>query len=290
MTDQPPYPPYPPSDPDLPPSAATPPPTPPYGGYGTPPPPYGGYGAQPPPPPPPPPGGYGAPPYGGYGAVPPGPPIYDVIQAVKYGWGKFAQNLVPFLVLGIAGVVVSFGGGGIDLVFGNDGILDSQGAVNEGLAVVVTLAVNLLSMIASAVIGLALLRGALDVTSGVPVTMGSVFTRWRFWSIFLVGLLTILLTLVGLVLCILPGIVVLFLLWFSAYFVMDGERPLAAMSASVRLVKANLGNCVLLALLTIAAWIVAMCSCGLGLIVVQPVATIAAAYSYRCFKGDPIAA
>lgn len=276
-------------EPHLPPSAATAPPTPPYGGHGTPPPPYGGYGTPPGtppgPPPPPAPPAYGMP-VGPYG----GPPAYDVMEAFRYGWQKFAGHLGIFLPLGIAYVMLSVIPGLVDAVFGDGGILDSEGVMDRDVALTITVVANVVSLVSSIVLYLALTRAAIDAVTGEPVSLARSFGRWRFWPMVFVGLLLTLMFLGGLILCVIPGFVLLFFGWFAPYLTMSGASPADAISRSFSLVKQHLGDSLLLALLVIVATIVATCTCGIGFIVVAPVTTVATVYTLRHFAGEPIAA
>jgi uncharacterized membrane protein len=276
MSDQPPYPP---SDPNLPPSAATPPPTPPYGG---------GYGTPPPSPPS----------YGGYGAPPTGPQPYDVIAAVKYGWKKFTENVGAFLVIGLLAILIpgvlsslgSLGSSASDTVIENPGVSDLVKITVGGGSGFVGFLANLAAQVASLVMTAALVRGALDVTEGRKASVGAMFSRWSFLTILVLSLLVGLATTVGLIMCILPGIAVLFFTYFSTYFVVDeGQGVIDAIKSSLRFTADNAGNLLLLLLLTILICILGLCACFVGLLVAVPVTTIAAAYTFKVLLGQPVA-
>jgi uncharacterized membrane protein len=279
MSDQPPYPP---EDPKLPPSAATPPPTPPYGGsYGT-----------PPPPPPPTHDGEGG--YGGYGY-----PAYDVIVAVKYGWKKFSENVGAFLVLGllailIPGVLSTFGSLGSstsESVIDNPGVSDFVKITVGGGSGVAGFLSNVAAQVASLVMTAALVRGALDVTEGRKASVSAMFSRWSFPTILVLSLLVGLATTIGLVMCVLPGLAVMFFTYFSTYFVVDeGQGVIDAIKSSLRFTADNAGNLLLLFLLAFVIVILGICACFVGLLVAIPVTTIAAAYTFKVLRNQPVAA
>ena len=63
-----------------------------------------------------------------------------------------------------------------------------------------------------------------------------------------------------------------------------------AISDSVKLVSSNVGDSLLLALLSILVLIAGAIALLVGLIVAYPVTALAAAYAYRTFRGQPVAA
>ena len=63
-----------------------------------------------------------------------------------------------------------------------------------------------------------------------------------------------------------------------------------AITSSVKLVSANLGQALLLALLSFVIVLIGACLCGVGLLVAYPVVTIATAYAYKKFRNQPVAA
>ena len=99
------------------------------------------------------------------------------------------------------------------------------------------------------------------------------------------------LTFIGFILCIIPGIVVIFLTSYTLYFVVDrGLGAVDAIKASFNMVKDNAGVLILFFLATVAAWIVGTCACLVGLLVAIPVVIIAQAYTFRTLNGDPVTA
>lgn len=271
-------PPYPPSDPDLPP----------FGGGTPPPPPPGGYGTPPPPPPPS---------YGGYGAPPTGPQPYDVIEAVKYGWKKFAQNAGPFLIMGLLTLVVVGVLSTIGSVLGGDfdtsGTSGTQYGVSAGIGAgfsVLGTIFNILANIVGVFLTAALTRGALDATEGRKVEIGAMFTRWNAGQILILAILVGIGTMIGFILCILPGLVLAFFTWFANYFVVgEGQGAIAAIKSSFRFTADNIGNLILLFLLAVVIVILGACACLVGLLVAIPVTTIAGAFTFKVLRGQPVA-
>ena len=69
-----------------------------------------------------------------------------------------------------------------------------------------------------------------------------------------------------------------------------GLSPIQALSASFELVKANLGQSLLLAVLAVLILIVGACLCLIGLLAAYPIVALATAYAYKRFHDLPVAA
>lgn len=240
--------------------------------------------------PPPPPGPFDS---GSYGA--PVPPQFDVIAAVKYGWSKFSQNAGTFVLLGLLAFLVplaiQFVG---QLVQGGASIagdeLDSSGgfavATGGGVAgFVFSLAANVVGLFFNA----ALVRAALDAAEGRQTSIGEAFTRWDKVQVVVLALLVGLMTTVGLILCVLPGIVVMFFTWFATYFVVAGARATEAIGSSFRFTADHFGSVFLLFLLCVLVTIAGACAFCVGLLVAVPVTVIASAYAFKVLQGLPVA-
>ena len=87
----------------------------------------------------------------------------------------------------------------------------------------------------------------------------------------------------GLILCIIPGLLVMFFTWFYGFFIVDkGADPIESISASFEMVKSNAGVLLLFLLVSI---VITFLTCGLAAGVVW----IATAYMYKSILGEPIA-
>ena len=105
---------------------------------------------------------------------------------------------------------------------------------------------------------------------------------------------------VGLILCVIPGLIAGFLLQFYGYAIIDRKSdsvttapqssPPGAMRASFEVVAANIGPLILLAVLCFVVNLAGALLCGIGLLVTLPVTAIAIAYAWRYFSGGRIAA
>ncbi|MBW0017581.1 MAG: hypothetical protein JO236_08570 [Mycobacterium sp.] len=283
---------------------------PPSYGYGAPPQPPGyggtpGYGGAP---------GYGGPPgyegapgYGGppgYGAPPAGYPPqpgeqFNVGDAFKWAWSKFGENAVALIV---AYVIYRAILGGLNLVYRLlDGVLESAGttttdsghvSTSPGWAIVsavILLIVYLVTLAVEFFTWTALITGCLDIADGRPVTIGSFFRPRNFGPAILAGLLVGLITTVGFILLIIPGVIFAFLAALTFFFVVDRSLgPVDAMKASIATVRANVGQVLLALLATIGTTILGFLACCVGLIVAVPLNTLIWTYTYRKLSGGQV--
>lgn len=276
---------------------------------------------QPPPPPPPSqPEGYGqpaAPNYGqpaygqpSYGEVPP-PPGYgaggvggaepfSVGNAFSYGWSKFQANIGPIILLTLAILAVSIIiqlissaftsglGGQVTTEFNPDtGQFETSGGGFFGLAFFVSLLFSMVSYVVTLLIQAAITKGALDLTHGRKIDLGSMFNGLNIPQIVIAAIIVGAATFIGLVLCFLPGLVVMFFTSFTMYFLIDKNLPaMDAIKASVAFVRENAGTLLVFFLACLAAYFVGALLCGIGLLVAIPVVIIAQAYTYRTLQGE----
>lgn len=271
MSDQPPYPPQNPNQPGW----GQQPPPPPGGGQG--------WGQQPPPPP-----GWTPPPGGPYGA----PPQFDPTTAIKYGWRAFQQHtavllgvsvlvlLVP-IALQIVGTVV---GGGQTFEFkveaGEDPTFDFNG---------LTLVFNLVSSVVSMILAAVAVRVVLDIVDGHQVSLDNTFGRVNFGQVIIAAILLGIGTTIGLMLCFLPGLVLLFLSYFTNFFIVGkGQSAITAIKSSFSLTSSHIGPLLLLSLLCALVVLAGVLACCVGLLVAYPVVMVASAYAFRFLQKEPI--
>lgn len=254
-------------------------------------------------PPPTPPGPPSGPP-GGYGYGPPAP-VWNVGDALTYGWRKFQDNLAPILlatvamfgailVLVVLWVVVqaSVLGGSSEVTIDPDtGNLETSGGPSLLLSLLLAaLFVGALFVVAQ-VLGAMLVRAGLDVTDGRRLTTAGIFTIPQVGPVLVAALMIGAAVFVGTLLCYLPGLVVGFVTQYTLYFMLDQDlAPLDAIRASVTLVKDNLGTTLLWYVVGGLVGGAGAILCGVGLLLTLPIALIGTAYTYRTLTGRPVAA
>ncbi|GAA4700559.1 hypothetical protein [Nocardioides conyzicola] len=258
-----------------------------------PPPPTGGYGEAPPPPPPGPP----APPAGG--------DSYNLGNALSYGWTKFQANfgqiVVAVLVLVVAVAVVQIVGYLVSnavrcdpkITYNSDGTFDTDTCSGGlfALSTFVSLLFSAAAFIVSMIISAGIVRGALDITEGRQLDPKTLLRTDNLVPVIVASLIIGVATFVGLVLCILPGIVVIFLTQYTIYFIVDkGLEPVEAIKASIAFTTQNLGNVLVWYIVGGIIALVGFAICFVGALVSVPVVIIGTAYTYKTLNNEPVAA
>lgn len=241
------------------------------------------------PPPPPPPGGYGSPPpAGGYGyGGPAGTPPYSVGNAVSYGWQKFQANAGQII---IAGVVIFVAVAAFQVV----SLIVRGAIIDYDSGIFLQLFVSALSFflyyVVQQIISAGVIRGSLGITQGRAFEFTEVFKTDKIGPVIVTSLISGAIVFVGFILCILPGIVASFMLYYALYFVIDRDmEPIDAIKASFDLVKNNVGEALLWAIVAFALTIAGAIACGVGLIVAIPVTIIGTAYTFKKLTGQEVA-
>ncbi|MGI9602872.1 MAG: hypothetical protein ACR2QE_13385, partial [Acidimicrobiales bacterium] len=192
----------------------------------------------------------------------------DIGKALSYGWNGFVQNIGTIIVLFL--VIV-----GVQVVFNIIGQSLSSDNVILGLIVYA------IGWIVSLMISVGLIRAGLAIVAGQKPEVGMLFQGDHIGAYFLASLLVGLMTMVGLLLCVIPGLLVLFFTFFYGFFIVDKNMgPTDGISASYNLVKGNAGN--LLGFMLVAI-ILLLVTCGLA----SPIVWIAGTYVYKTLLGEP---
>ena len=246
------------------------------------------YGSTPPPSgdfPPPPPGGYPPAPPGG------GSP-YSAPDAIGYGWRKFQANAGAMVLATVLVVAVT-----VALAFIAESIAPSPSMVGydggfefDGGGLAASLVVQTIIGAAGYFFIAMFSMGALHVVDGKKFEIAAAFAPLKFPKILLTGLVLSIATTIGFALCVLPGIIFAIFSYFTIYFVIDkDEDPFQAIQSSFKLVGDNFGNALLSGLLSVLVLLGGALLCLVGLLAAIPIATIAGAYAYRRFQGQPVA-
>jgi uncharacterized membrane protein len=285
-----------------PPPPPPPPPTPPA-------PPAPPAGATPPPPPAPP-----------AGASPPPPPAPDAVPASggnssqvdvgnAFSWAiaKFQQHAavlvglaaVVFVLHAIQSVITNVLVNNANNNCVNTSITqDGNGNVNISNGCATGLFANLgitlvLSIVFSILIALATVgvyRAAIRRTQGVTPSFDQLTTGENLGAYIAVAIVYFLASTVGILFCILPGLIIIFLFQFSPFYALDkGQGVGEAFGNSYRAVTANFVPVLLAALVNIVASILSGFLFGLLSLVVLPFASLFTAHIYRQLNREPIA-
>lgn len=231
---------------------------------------------------------YGQPAYGqpGFGQQDPyAPPVgpFSPTQSFGWAWKQFTGNVGLFLVLGLLAVVPS---GVVEGYFSwNTGIAsDTFALVLAPLQLVASIVGSVVSFLFSVVAA----RAAVVAARGQRPTIGSAFEGVNWVQALIAAVLTSVILQVGLMLCILPGLVAAFFLVFAASAV--AVRPeadgIAALATSFKVSSENVGHTLVLFLLSALACIVGLAACCVGIVVAIPVITFAITHAFLRLQGE----
>jgi uncharacterized membrane protein len=219
--------------------------------------------------------------------MPGGGGVFSVGNALRFGWNRFKEN--PGIWIGVA-VLMYLVSALLNAPFGNFNVSVNDSsysstsfADNFGILSIIGI---LVSSITGYLIQAVFVRGALGEADRRKPGFGDFFQIPNIGQVLIAGLLVSVVTFVGIILCIIPGLIFAFLAMFTFHFVIDqGQDAVTAVKSSINLVKANVGPLLLLVLALIGINILGLCACLVGLLVTGPVSIIATAYAYRTLIG-----
>jgi uncharacterized membrane protein len=219
-------------------------------------------------PPPPPPQPPWSPPPGGDRSP-------DAGTALSYGWQKFQQNVSVLLIAVLIPV-------GVQLVLSIIG----RAVVNS---VFVEILFQIIGIALSAAAGIGIYRVALQITAGEPASIAKAFDydRWAEWIIF--SIIFGLMVGIGLVLCIVPGLLVLAFFGLAPFFFLDKQMSLGESLTASRMAVQVKGLAFPI-LLSIVVGFLGLILCLVGVLVTEPIAYVAVAFLYRYAAGQSVAA
>jgi uncharacterized membrane protein len=253
----------------------------------------------------PPPPGYGPPPPGQppYYAPPPGyygPPRFEIGNAFTWAWAKFKANRATLLAGGVIlfiGMIAVYAIA-IGVVFAvvphpTLSMIDPQTDEFDG-GYFATMGVGYGALFALtiplAVVSAGLIRVGLRIADGESPGIGSLFSYRDAPRIMLTTLIVSLTTLIGIILCYLPGLAFGLFAGFTLYFVLDQRQgPITAIKSSFALVKNNFGNALVAMLLAGLVASGGFIACFFGLIFTVPFAMLLHVYTYRFLSGGTVA-
>jgi uncharacterized membrane protein len=228
----------------------------------------------------------------------------NIGEAFGWAWNKFSKNAAPLIVATlIYGVIVAVLYGityGVAIALAPDPVsyYDSSGSgfsysysAGFGAASIAILAIGgVVLLLVIGAIQSAYLGALLDIANGEQVAIGSFFKPRNVGSVVLGTLIVGVLTAIGYVLCVLPGLAVAIFTIFTTILIVERSLPpIDAIKASIDIVKANFVQVLLAWLIFSVITAVGSFLCGIGLIVALPVATLFLVYTYRKLSGGQVA-
>jgi uncharacterized membrane protein len=219
-------------------------------------------------------------------------------EAFTWARNKFSQNATALIVSALAYLVLFSVGYGVSLVGSVQGgttmttVNGYTSTVPTGpsaLGLVLTFGGYLLTFVVGIFGQAGFFSGCLDIADGRQVSIASFFKPRNFGTVILAALLVGVLTGIGSVLCVLPGLVVAFFAMFTVPFAIDrSQGAIDALKSSFSTVSSNFGGAFLTWLVQALCIFVGSLVCGIGVIVGGPIGALVLIYGYRKLSGGQV--
>jgi uncharacterized membrane protein len=207
-------------------------------------------------------------------------------DAIRYGWARFKAN--PWTWIGavvIAAVIQSV----LNTLLGERSAFRVD-TLGQSIWTVSWIIGSIVTTVVGYLINAALVRGALDEVDGRRPGLGAFFRFANVGNVILASILVGVLTAIGLILFVIPGLIVVFLSWWTLHFVIDqNDSAVEGIRSSFRAIASQAGTVFLLALALIGINILGAIPLGLGLLITLPLSIIASTYAYRIVSGRGVA-
>jgi uncharacterized membrane protein len=200
----------------------------------------------------------------------------DAGAAISYGWNGLTKNLGPLILITLVIVAVQIG-------------FSIVGQAFDSWLLIMTW--NIFTTVVGFILAMGLIRASLSVVDGRTPDVGMLFRSEGLLPYVIASILVGLAVGVGLILCIIPGLIAAFLFAFYGYGIVDGRTDdgIESMKMSWNLVASNVVPMLLLFLIVIGINIVGLLLCGIGLLFTYPLTAVAFAYAWRTMSGGTVA-
>jgi uncharacterized membrane protein len=199
-------------------------------------------------------------------------PLFPVGETLQFAWDQTKENIRPLLVIGLTGAFLALVERG--LTYENrDGFFTLMGLLVQLVQVAVTMA---------------WIRVSLRICDGATVEVPRVRELWPdYISFFATMLLAGLITAVGFVLLIVPGVIWGLSVAFAGFATIDGRLdPIEALKESARLTRGKKAELFAMALVLMLLNFAGALVFGVGLLVTIPMTFIAAGRVFRALQQE----
>jgi uncharacterized membrane protein len=213
--------------------------------------------------------------------------VLSVGAAIRYGWNHFKVNAWTWIGAVVIAAIIQ---GVLNTLFGDRSTFRFD-TFGQSLWTTGWIIGSIVTVVVGYLINAAFVRGALHEVDGQRPNLGSFFRFTNVGNVILASILVGVATAVGLILFVIPGLIVVFLSWWTLQFVLDRhDSAIAGIRSSFRTISSQAGPVFLLALALIGINILGAIPIGLGLLITIPVSAIASTYAYRVVSGNQVAA
>lgn len=233
---------------------------------------------------------------------PPGPPSAgppaNVGTAVSWAFDRFRADATGFVALAAVVTVVyvlqNVGATPLQNIIVDCSNPETPGQVNActaalGLSAVVAVLLSLVFALVAFIAQIGVQRAAIRATQGVAPTFAEMFTTQYLGRYILFMIVFAILGVLGLILCILPGLLVFFFLQLGPYYILDKGLSVGdAMKASIDAVRRNVGPALVMTIINVLVQLLGGFLWGLLTLVTLPFACLFTAHMYRQFNREPV--
>ncbi len=191
-------------------------------------------------------------------------------EAIKFGWNTFKSNISFFILLGIVYLLCFF----IPNL-----IARKVTRINFPLGLIFHVA----DMALTWLMMLGLVKISLDLCDDKKPRIVDLFSQYPLFIKFVIGMvLYLLITYLGMILLIIPGIIWSLKYWFFDYFIVDqGLGPIESLKRSSAITKGAKGNLFVFFFLLLFINIIGALCLLVGLFATLPISLVAVAFVYR---------
>lgn len=236
------------------------------------------------------------------GSMPPPPeqpaPRPSVGAAISWAFDRFKANAAAFIGLAAVVTVIQFvqqvGARPLQNIVVDCSSPETPGQLNActaalGISAVAAIVISLVFSLLAFIAQIGVQRAAIRSTQGVAPSFSEMLTTQHLGKYILFTIVYVILAVIGLILCILPGIAVLFLLQLGPYYILDkGYGVGEAMKASYNAVTKNFAPAILMTLFTFLVLLLGGVFFGILTLLTLPFASLFTAHMYRQFNHEPI--
>ena len=228
----------------------------------------------------------------------PSGPRIDIGAAISWAFDRFKSNAAAFVglaaVVTVVYVLQGVGTASLQNILVDCSNPETPGQLNActaalGASAVAAIVISLVFALIAFIAQIGVQRAAIRSTQGVPPSFSQMFTTQHLGTYILYMIVFAILGMLGLFLCIVPGLVVFFLLQLGPYYILDKGMSVGdAIKASYRAVSKNIGPALMMTILNVLVQLLGGLFFGLLTLVTLPFAALFTAHMYRQFNSEPV--
>jgi len=203
------------------------------------------------------------------------PAPFSVGECVSYGWRAYWKNVGPLLLITLVIIVIDVVISAIGQATGNN---------------VVAALFSLIGWIVGLLLAFGLIRATIAVTKGQKPEVAMLFETEGFGPYILASILFGIAVAIGLVLCIIPGIIFAVVYHFYGYVIVENPSTGAidSLKKAADITRGHRWELFGLFIVLILINIVGLIACLVGVLFTAGISAVAVAYAYRSLSGESV--